>query len=161
MAKHDYPFSLITEASVDLAEDDEILNLMIAVNFSGVFLGIETPDADSVALTKKFQNTGNSLVESVQKINRIGLRFMADFIMGFDGEKPGAGDRIIDFVEATAIPFAMFGMLQALPNTALWDRLKKEGRLLQEQDKTTGNQMNLTNFITTRPMKEFAKEYIR
>ena len=104
MAKHDYPFSLITEASVDLAEDDEILNLMIAVNFSGVFLGIETPDADSVALTKKFQNTGNSLVESVQKINRIGLRFMADFIMGFDGEKPGAADRIIDFVEATAIP---------------------------------------------------------
>ncbi len=160
MVEHDYPFSLITEASVDLAEDDELLNLMIAANFSGVFLGIETPDADSLALTKKYQNTRNSLVEAVNKINRIGLRVMAGFIIGFDGEKPGAGDRIIDFVEATAIPFAMFGMLQALPNTALWHRLKKEGRLLEDQEKTTGNQMNLTNFITTRPIEELAREYI-
>lgn len=160
MEKRGYPFSLITEASVDLAQDDELLDLMIAANFSAVFLGIETPDADSLALTKKYQNTRNSLVEAVQKINRVGLRVMAGFIIGFDGEKPGAGDRIINFVEETAIPFAMFGMLQALPNTALWHRLKKEGRLLEEGKDNKGNPTNLTNFITTRPIEELAKEYI-
>jgi radical SAM superfamily enzyme YgiQ (UPF0313 family) len=70
-------------------------------------------------MTQKFQNTRNSLIESVENINRAGLSVMAGFILGFDGEKAGAGDRIIEFVEATAIPKAMFGMLQALPNTAL------------------------------------------
>ncbi|NEP63264.1 MAG: B12-binding domain-containing radical SAM protein [Symploca sp. SIO2G7] len=163
MAERGYPFSLITEASVNLAEDQELLDLMIAANFSAVFLGIETPDTDSLTLTKKHQNTRNSLLEAVQKINRIGLRVMAGFIIGFDGEKPGAGERIINFVEATAIPFAMFSMLQALPNTALWERLKKEGRLLEgeEQNEATGNQTTLTNFIPSRPIEELAKEYIR
>src|ERR687886_1236274 len=114
MAQHDYPFRLSTEASVDLAQDDELLDLMVKANFGGVFLGIETPDTDSLSLTQKFQNTRNSLIESVEKINQSGMRVMAGFIIGFDGEKPGAGRRIIDFVEATAIPLAVFGMLQAL-----------------------------------------------
>ncbi|MEM9539612.1 MAG: B12-binding domain-containing radical SAM protein [Cyanobacteria bacterium P01_E01_bin.42] len=161
MKEKGYPFSLITEASVDLAQDDELLELMMAANFSAVFLGIETPDTDSLALTKKFQNTRNSLVEAVLKLNRTGLRVMAGFIIGFDGEKPGAGDRIINFVEATAIPFAMFSMLQALPNTALWDRLKKEGRLLEESKEVAGNQTNLMNFIPTRPIEDLAREYVR
>ncbi len=160
MRERGYPFSLVTEASVNLAEDAELLDLMIAANFSAVFLGIETPDTDSLALTKKHQNTRNSLVEAVKKINHVGLRVMAGFILGFDGEKPGAGDRIVEFVEATAIPFAMFGMLQALPNTALWNRLKKEGRLLEGEEKATGNQTTLTNFITSRPIEELAREYI-
>ncbi|MEC4814817.1 MAG: B12-binding domain-containing radical SAM protein [Scytonema sp. PMC 1069.18] len=159
MAEHGYPFRLSTEASVDLAEDQELLDLMIAANFSGVFLGVETPDTDSLALTQKFQNTRNSLVESVQTINRAGLRVMAGFIIGFDGEKPGAGDRIIDFVEATAIPQAMCSMLQALPNTALWHRLQKEGRLLREGANI--NQTTLINFIPTRPTEELAREYVR
>jgi len=77
MVERDYPFSLSTEASVDLAQDQELLDLMIAANFSSVFLGIETPDTDSLSLTQKFQNTRNSLVESVQTINRAGLRVMA------------------------------------------------------------------------------------
>ena len=103
MAEREYPFSLQTEASVDLAQDDELLDLMISANFSSVFLGIETPDTDSLSFTKKHQNTRDSLVEAVQKINRKGLRVMAGFILGFDGEKAGAaGDRIIDFVETTA-----------------------------------------------------------
>ncbi|MBP0020031.1 MAG: B12-binding domain-containing radical SAM protein [Cyanobacteria bacterium SBLK] len=161
MKEKGYPFSLITEASVDLAQDDELLELMMAANFSAVFMGIETPDTDSLALTKKFQNTRNSLVEAVLKLNRTGLRVMAGFIIGFDGEKPGAGDRIINFVEATAIPFAMFSMLQALPNTALWDRLKKEGRLLAESKEVAGNQTNLMNFIPTRPIEDLAREYVR
>jgi radical SAM superfamily enzyme YgiQ (UPF0313 family) len=158
MAAHQYPFSFNTEASVDLAQDPELLELMLECNFNAVFLGIETPDADSLELTKKFQNTRNSLAESVQTISHAGLRVMAGFIIGFDGEKPGAGDRIIEFVEQTAIPTAVFGILQALPNTALWYRLEKEGRLLKTS--VDGNQMALMNFVPTRPVEDIATEYV-
>ncbi|MBV8883653.1 MAG: B12-binding domain-containing radical SAM protein [Chroococcidiopsidaceae cyanobacterium CP_BM_RX_35] len=160
MAAHGYPFRLSTEASVDLAQDQELLDLMIAANFSAVFLGIETPDTDSLALTQKFQNTRNSLVEAVQTINLAGLRVMAGFIIGFDGEKAGAGDRIIDFVEATAIPQALCSMLQALPHTALWKRLQQEGRLLEGREECDIHQTTLTNFIPTRPLEELAQEYV-
>jgi radical SAM superfamily enzyme YgiQ (UPF0313 family) len=161
MAERGYPFSFSTEASVDLAQDQELLDLMIAANFSAVFLGIETPDTDSLSLTQKFQNTRNPLKEAVQTINRAGLRVMAGFIIGFDGEKPGAGNRIIDFVEATAIPQALFSMLQALPNTALAHRLQKEGRLLETGDEANIHQTTLVNFIPTRPLEDIAHEYIR
>lgn len=160
MVERDYPFSFSTEASVDLAEDQELLDLMIAANFTAVFLGIETPDTDSLSLTQKFQNTRSSLVEAVQTINQAGLRVMAGFIIGFDGEKSGAGDRIIDFVEATAIPQVLFGMLQALPGTALWYRLEKEKRLQTEGKSVSGKQTTLMNFVPTRPLEEIAWEYI-
>ncbi len=160
MAARRYPFRLATEASVDLAQDKELLDLMVASNFGSVFLGIETPDTESLALTQKFQNMRHSLIESVQIINHAGLSVMAGFILGFDGEKPGVGDRIIEFVEATAIPKAMFGVLQALPNTALWKRLQKENRLLEGSEETQGHQMTLTNFIPTRPVEELAREYV-
>jgi radical SAM superfamily enzyme YgiQ (UPF0313 family) len=158
MAERQYPFTFNTEASVDLAQDPELMQLMTECNFNAVFLGIETPDAESLALTKKFQNTRSSLVDSVWQINKAGLRVMAGFIIGFDGEKTGAGDRIIEFVEQTAIPTAVFGILQALPHTALWYRLEKEGRLVGS--KTDGNQMALMNFIPTRPVEEIAREYV-
>ena len=161
MAARGYPFTLSTEASVDLAQDQELLDLMIAANFTAVFLGIETPDTDSLSMTQKFQNTRNSLVEAVQTINRTGLRVMAGFIIGFDGEKTGAGDRIIDFVETTAIPQALFSMLQALPNTALWHRLEKEGRLRAGDGEANIHQTTLTNFVPTRPLEEIAQEYVR
>ncbi len=161
MAAHGYPFRFTTEASVDLAQDRELLDLMVTANFQAVFLGIETPDTDSLSLTKKFQNTRNSLMESVQTITRAGLRVMAGFIIGFDGEKTGAGDRIIDFVEATAIPQALFSMLQALPNTALWYRLEKEGRLISGKEEANIHQTTLTNFIPTRPLEELTREYVR
>jgi radical SAM superfamily enzyme YgiQ (UPF0313 family) len=161
MAERGYPFSLSTEASVDLAQDQELLDLMIAANFRAVFVGIETPDTDSLSLTQKYQNTRTSLIEAVQTINQAGLRVMAGFIIGFDGEKPGAGDRIIDFVEATAIPQALFSMLQALPNTALSQRLQKEGRLLETGNEANIHQTTLINFIPTRPLEEIAHEYTR
>jgi radical SAM superfamily enzyme YgiQ (UPF0313 family) len=161
MAAHDYPFTFSTEASVDLAQDKDLLDLMIAANFASVFLGIETPDTDSLSLTKKFQNTRNSLVEAVQAIHQSGLRVMAGFIIGFDGEKTGSGDRIIDFVETTAIPQALFSMLQALPNTALWYRLEKEGRLISGNQEANIHQTTITNFIPTRPLEELAREYVR
>ncbi|WP_017662306.1 B12-binding domain-containing radical SAM protein [Baaleninema simplex] len=158
MKEHQYPFHLSTEASVDLAQDAELMDLMADCNFNSVFLGIETPDADSLALTKKFQNTRDPLTEAVGAINAAGMRVMAGFIIGFDGEKPGAGDRIVEFVEQTAIPQAMVSMLQVLPNTALMERLKKEGRLLEQVSGV--NQTTLMNFIPTRPIEDIANEYV-
>ncbi len=158
-AEHQYPFRFNTEASIDLAADPELMELMVECYFDAVFLGIETPDEESLELTKKFQNTRSSLSDSVEKIIRAGLRPMAGFIIGFDGEKDGAAERIINFVEQSAIPTAMFGMLQALPNTALWDRLEKEGRLI-ETDKQDINQTTLINFVPTRNVEDIAKEYI-
>ncbi|MCP9775286.1 B12-binding domain-containing radical SAM protein [Cyanobium sp. WAJ14-Wanaka] len=156
-----YPFSFATEASVDLASDDDLMQMMVESGFESVFLGIETPDEASLATAGKLQNTRSSLDESVNKITSYGLRVMAGFIIGFDGEKQGAGQRIVDFVTRTGIPHAMMGMLQALPNTALWHRLEKEERLIQETGAAKGvNQTNLLNFIPTRPIQDIANEYV-
>ncbi|QHV00688.1 B12-binding domain-containing radical SAM protein [Synechocystis sp. CACIAM 05] len=157
--EHQYPFRFNTEASVDLADDQELMDLMVECYFDAVFLGIETPDEESLEFTKKFQNTRNSLADSVDKIIKAGLRPMAGFIIGFDGEKQGAGDRIVRFAEQTAIPTTTFAMLQALPNTALWHRLKRENRLLDES-KGNINQTTLMNFIPTRPLEDIANEYV-
>ena len=158
MAEKGYPFGITTEASVDLAQDDELMKLMVECNFKKVFLGIETPDQESLALTSKFQNTRDPLTESIDKITRAGMQVMAGFIIGFDGEKQKAGDRIVKFVEQTEIPLAMFSMLQALPSTALWDRLEKEGRLLNGSANI--NQTTLMNFVPTRDIEEIAREYV-
>jgi radical SAM superfamily enzyme YgiQ (UPF0313 family) len=159
MVSHQYPFSFATEASVDLAQDQELMDLMVMCNFGAVFLGIETPDEESLAFTQKYQNTRDSLSEAVLKITRSGLRVMAGFIIGFDGEKPGAGARIVKFVEQTAIPTALFSMLQALPDTALWHRLEKEGRLRSKSANI--NQTTLMNFVPTRPLEDIAQEYVQ
>jgi radical SAM superfamily enzyme YgiQ (UPF0313 family) len=158
MQEKKYPFSFSTEASVDLANDSELIELMLDCNFSKVFIGLETPDEDSLTLTKKFQNTREPLIESIEKITEKGMQVMAGFIIGFDNEKPGAGDRIVEFVEQISIPLAMFSMLQALPNTALWHRLEKEKRLLDRGANI--NQTTLINFVPTRPIEEIAREYV-
>jgi radical SAM superfamily enzyme YgiQ (UPF0313 family) len=161
MEAHQYPFRFNTEASVDLAQDQELMDLMVDCNFTAVFLGIETPDASSLAVTQKFQNTRDPLTESVDAIIRSGLRVMAGFIIGFDGEQPGAGDRIVRFVEQTTIPMALLSMLQALPDTALWHRLKREDRLREDGLGTADiNQTTLMNFVPTRPLEEIAREYV-
>jgi len=159
--EHRYPFSFATEASVDLAADDELMQMMAECRFDSVFLGIETPDESSLETAKKLQNTRTSLEESVDRITSYGIRVMAGFIIGFDGEKQGAGNRIVEFVSRTGIPAAMMGMLQALPNTGLWHRLEKEGRLIQERADAKGvNQTNLLNFQPTRPIRDIAEEYV-
>lgn len=159
MVEHGYPFSFATEASVDLAQDVGMMEQMVSCNFGSVFLGVETPDTESLALTKKSQNNRDPLIESVERIAKSGLRVMAGFIIGFDNEKPGAGQRIVDFVERTAIPTAAFSMLHALPDTGLSKRLAKEGRLLEDRGGDL-NQTTLMNFQPTRPMEEIAREYI-
>jgi radical SAM superfamily enzyme YgiQ (UPF0313 family) len=158
---HDYPFTFVTEASVNLAEDAELLELMGQAGFYGIFLGIETPDQDSLQVTRKLQNTRHPLVEACQTINRAGLLIYAGFIIGFDGERAGAGRRIYNFVEETNIPQPMLGILQALPNTALWNRLKQEQRLRLDRGVTQrGDQTGLMNFIPSRPVENIAREYL-
>lgn len=161
MKQHDYPFTFITEASVNLAEDDELLKLMNEAGFYAVFLGIETPDHDSLQVTRKVQNTRSPLIEACDKINQAGMLIYAGFILGFDGERAGAGERIQAFVEETSIPQPMLGILQAPPNTALWTRLHKEQRLIEgDSIHPTGDQNTLMNFIPTRPIAEIAREYV-
>ena len=157
-AKRERPFGFITEASVDLADDPELMDLMAECKFYWVFLGLETPDESSLSLTKKFQNTRSSMLEAIDKIYQKGIRVIAGLIIGFDGEKAGAGQRIVNFIEKAAIPATTFSMLQALPDTALWHRLKAEGRLLNH----TGNinQTTLMNFVPTRPIEEIVQEYL-
>ena len=159
--RHRYPFSFTTEASIDLAADRPLIEAMVVCRFRRVFLGIETPDSASLVGARKLQNTRSPLLEAVDTITAQGLQVMAGFILGFDGEQPGAGERIAAFVSAAAIPVAMVGVLQALPNTALWQRLAREGRLLEGDRRfADGVQTHLLNFVPSRPMAEIAAEFL-
>lgn len=153
-----YPFSFNTEASVNLASDQELMDLMVLCNFGSVFVGIETPDQESLEITGKVQNTRTPLLESVNRITRSGIRVMAGFIIGFDNESKGAGERIVSFVEAAAIPIAAFSMLQVLPGTALETRLRKEGRLSDRSGDI--NYTTLLNFTPSRPVQDIATEFM-
>jgi radical SAM superfamily enzyme YgiQ (UPF0313 family) len=142
--RNGYPFELFTEASVNLADDDALLTEMKRAGFYRVFLGIETPVEESLKEAQKTQNRGN-LVESVKKIQSYGLEVMAGFIVGFDNDPEDIFERQINFIRESAIPLAMVGLLNALPDTQLWRRLEKEGRLLKESD---GNNTNCSlNFV--------------
>jgi len=160
--QHGHPFLFTTEASVDLADDDDLMEAMAACGFRRVFLGIETPDQESLLVTNKRQNTRSPLADAVDRITSHGLEVMAGFILGFDGEKPGAGERITAFVNQTGIPLAMVGLLQALPNTALWHRLAAEHRLVQHAEGfDEGVQTHLLNFTPSRPIHELAAEFLQ
>ncbi len=157
--EHEFPFTFTTEASVDLAEDPGLMSMMRKANFTTVFVGIETPDADSLIHIKKKQNVRGSLVDRVKAINQSGLKIIGGFIIGFDGEKPGADKRILEFVEDAQIPMVIVSLLQALPKTALTDRLRAEGRLLETERDADLNSNRLTNFVPTRPLTELAQEH--
>ena len=107
---------------------------MSEANFFGVFVGIESPDTDTLIMAKKKQNTRRSLVESIHKIYAAGMFVIAGFIVGFDTEKNAVADAMIDLIEDAAIPVCMVGLLYALPNTQLTRRLEREGRLYPEPD---------------------------
>ena len=141
-----YPFELLTESSVNLADDEPLLEAMRDAGFNRVFLGIETPVEESLHEAQKSQNRGN-LVESVRTIQRHGIEVMAGFIVGFDNDPEDIFERQIDFIRRSAIPLAMVGLLNALPDTQLWKRLEREGRLLGE-DATGNNTVCTFNFKT-------------
>jgi len=143
--RNGYPFSLLTESSVNLADDVPLLESMRDAGFRRVFLGIETPVKESLEEAQKSQNRGN-LLESVSKIQSYGMEVMAGFIVGFDNDPEDIFERQIDFIRNSAIPLAMVGLLNALPDTQLWRRLEREGRLLGE---ASGNNTNCyLNFKT-------------
>ena len=141
------PFTFITEASVNLAEDDKLLDLMRRAGFNRAFLGIETPVEASLKEAQKGQNTRRDLLDSVKKIQSYGMEVMAGFIVGFDNDPLDIFERQIDFIRKSAIPLAMVGLLNALPETQLWKRLEREGRLLGV-DATGNNTVCSLNFKT-------------
>ena len=121
------PFT--TEVSMNLADDEELMAMMAEAGFDQVFIGVETPDDTGLSECNKTQNQGRDLVADVKRIQRAGLQVQGGFIVGFDSDKPSIFQRQIDFIQSSGIVTAMVGLLQAVPGTRLYERLKGEGRL--------------------------------
>ena len=138
LEEHDYPFEFSTEASINIADDDELLQSMKDANFFAIFVGIESPDPETLVQMKKKQNTRRNIAECVHKIYSYGMFVTAGFIVGFDTEKASMGQAMIDFIEESSIPVCMIGLLYALPGTQLTRRLAKEGRLHEGHDLMDG-----------------------
>jgi radical SAM superfamily enzyme YgiQ (UPF0313 family) len=147
---HQQPFSFYTEASIDLASRPELMDAMVQANFMYVFIGIETPSAEALKESRKFQNLRKNNVEQVRIIQESGLWVLAGFIVGFDSDDETIFDRQLEFINRTAIAWAMAGILMAPPTTALFDRMKREGRLIEDSQSIT--QFGLPNFRTVLPL---------
>ena len=156
------PFSFATEASMNLADDDKLLEMMKRANFRRVFLGIETPDEESLREAQKGQNTKRDLVDGVRRIQAAGMEVMAGFIVGFDNDREDIFERQVAFIRESAIPLAMVGLLQALPDTQLWRRLEREGRLLAEgSGNNTDCSINFVPKMETAQLVEGYKSILR
>lgn len=172
------PFFFATEASMNLADDEPLMREMVMAGFRIVFTGIETPDPDLLLKTQKSQNTVRPIQERLEKMMAVGLMPTAGFIIGFDNEKPGMDQAIIQCIEEGSVSIAMVGLLVALPNTQLTRRLKKEGRLIGFDGQTVqaGNESKAAdvstsvfeisdqtvaglNFLTTRDRYEILAEF--
>ncbi len=149
--KKGVPFN--TEASLNLADDTQLMEMMVSAGFDAVFVGIETPDEDSLAECNKKQNKNRDMVESVKLIQRTGLQVQGGFIVGFDNDTPSIFQRQIDFIQRSGIVTAMVGLLQAPVGTRLYQRLKQEGRLIGHM---SGDTDGTTNII---PRMEFKALY--
>ncbi len=144
--KRKYPFRFFTEASINLADDEELMQLMTKAGFDTVFVGIETPNEESLVECSKFQNTNRDLVASVKKIQNYGLQVQGGFIVGFDSDPISIFKSQINFIQKSGIVTAMVGLLNAPPGTRLYHRLKKENRLLPA-DTSGDNTDGSINFI--------------
>lgn len=153
-----YPFNLSTEASIDLAEDPELLSLMVSSGFTMVFVGLETPISSSLESIGKKQNLRRSMERSVSKIQRAGIEVTSGFIIGFDSDPPDIAERQIAFIQQLAIPTAMVGLLMALPNTKLWSRLEREGRVLFRSEGNNTHEVEL-NFEPLLPKETLIEGY--
>jgi radical SAM superfamily enzyme YgiQ (UPF0313 family) len=158
-----YPFKFSTEASINLADDSQLLTMMREANFFVIFVGVESPDADTLLSMQKKQNMRRSLAQSMFKIYASGIFVLAGFIIGFDSEGDGVANGMIDCIGATSLPIAMVGLLTALPNTQLTRRLATEGRLAPDFDAPLperGDQCTAgLNFAPLRPRREILKDY--
>jgi radical SAM superfamily enzyme YgiQ (UPF0313 family) len=153
-----YPLSFFTEASLDLAEDAELMGLMVEANIAHVFVGIESPNEASLRETKKFQNVrkGDSIVGRVHAIQRAGLEVYCGMIVGFDNDGPGVFEAHLEFLRQARIGHAMVGMLYAIPKTPLHERLRREGRLDPADWSEYG-----TNVVPLRMTREELREGYR
>lgn len=155
--ENDYPFCFLTEASVNLAEDIELMKMMSEANFYKVFLGIETPCVESLQECGKQQNVRIDLSEAVKVIQQNGMQVMGGFIVGFDKDPANIFDSVIDFIQKNAVVTAMVGVLTALPRTKLYQRLLKEGRMLG--DSFGENTIFDMNFIPKMEVKKIEEGY--
>lgn len=145
--EHRWPFNFTTEASINLVDDPELLDLMVRAGFKNVFIGIETPGEAGLKECRKVQNTKRDLVGSVRSIHRAGIQVMAGFIVGFDSDGPEIFEQQRRFIRESGVTTAMVGMLTALPGTRLFTRLSREGRLL---GRSSGDNLDTaTNFLPT------------
>ncbi len=163
---HGYPYNFATEASINLADDDTLLELMRDAKFVEVFIGIESPDPDTLVATRKKQNVGRDIAEGIHRIYRAGMYVHGGFILGFDTEKDGVDDAMVALIEDSDIAVSMVGLLYALPTTQLARRLTREGRLFpdiftdQQVASGVGDQCTAgLNFITARPRREILSDY--
>jgi radical SAM superfamily enzyme YgiQ (UPF0313 family) len=146
-----------TEASINLADDTKLLDMMVTAGFDSVFVGIESPDEASLTECHKDQNKNRNLLESVERIHHSGLQVMGGFIVGFDNDMPSIFQRQIDFIQKSGIATAMVGILQAIPGTRLFNRLQKESRVLE---KFTGDNVDgTTNIIPRMGMEKLLDGY--
>ncbi|MBC8317115.1 MAG: DUF4070 domain-containing protein [Desulfobulbaceae bacterium] len=155
--EHQFPFTLLTEVSVNLANDEELMQLMSAANFFKVFMGLETPNHESLVECGKKQNMVGSLAKVVDTIHRHGMQVMGGFIVGFDQDPENIFDMQVRFIQKIGVVTAMVGILTALPQTRLWHRLKAEGRLLS--DATGENTDGRLNFIPKMEREKLIEGY--
>jgi radical SAM superfamily enzyme YgiQ (UPF0313 family) len=141
---HGYPIELMTEVTLNVAQDEELLRLMREANFTAVFVGIESPRAASLRETHKTQNLRESVLASVHRIHAAGIEVMAGMIVGFDHDDPAIFEEQFRFIQEAHIPISMTGMLNAVPKTPLYERLKRAGRLTQDW---VGDQFVFTNIV--------------
>lgn len=157
MKERKYPFRFITEASVNLADDEPLMTLMTEAGFKTIFVGIETPNVESLVECNKHQNKNRDLLESVRKIQESGLFVMGGFIVGFDHDTPSIFNRQIEFIQKSGIVSAMVGLLNAPKKTRLYERLVRENRII---DEFKGNNTDLAiNFIPKMNLDELHKGY--
>jgi radical SAM superfamily enzyme YgiQ (UPF0313 family) len=157
MKIHKFPFTFETQTSINLADDDQLLSMMVAAGFTSTFIGIETPDELSLADCNKGQNRNRDLLACVQKIQRAGMAVSGGFIVGFDSDTPSVFQNQLDFIQASGIVSAMVGILHAPRNTALYKRLMRENRLVNQ---SSGNNTDASmNFITRMNPKELLDGY--
>ena len=159
MEERKYPFTFNTQTTVSLSDDEELMRMMVQAGFVAVFVGIETPNEESLAECGKFQNKNRDLIASVKKIQRFGLVVSGGFIVGFDNDTPAIFERMIEFIQKSGIVSAMVGLLNAPRGTKLYQRLVKENRLLKE---ATGDNTDLSiNFIPKMDYKALIDGYKR
>ena len=157
MERKRHPFSFYTEASIDLSDDDELMQCMVKAGFTSVFVGIETTNEESLAECNKVQNRNRDLVASVKKIQKFGLQVVGGFIVGFDSDPPSIFEKLSVFIQESGIVTAMVGLLNAPRSTSLYQRLVKEGRLLKD---VSGDNTDFSiNFIPKMDYEILIKGY--